>query len=58
MVGHKETLSFLVNIRELRGWNVNEELHISSTRQPPKCLILVQSTVQNLDKQILGYHCL
>ena len=45
-----------LNVRELRGRNVNEELHASSIRQPPPGLICVHSTVQNLKKKIFASH--
>ena len=36
-----------LNIRELRGRSVNEELHIPSIRQPPQGPIHVHDAVQN-----------
>ena len=41
-----------LNVRELRGRNVNEELHNLSIRQSPPGPICVQSTVKNIEKNI------
>ena len=41
-----------LNVRELRGRNVNEKLHIPSIRQPLPGPIFVHSTVQILEKNI------
>ena len=48
----KEPNPSSLNIRELRGRCVNEELHILSIRQPPPGPIRVHSTVQNSVKNI------
>ena len=42
----------LLNIREMTGRNINEELHIPSIRQPHPGPIHVLSTVHNLEKNI------
>ena len=43
----KEPDPFLLNVRELTGRNVNEELHTPSIRQPPQGPICVHGAVQN-----------
>ena len=48
----KEPDPSLLNVRELRGRNANEELHIPSIRQLPPGPICVHSTVQNIEKNI------
>ena len=45
-------LSYVTNVRELKGRNVSEELHNPSIRQPPPGPICVHSTVNNLEKNI------
>ena len=47
----KEPNPSILNIKELRGRNVNEELHASSIRPLPPGPVCVQSTVQTLDKK-------
>ena len=47
----KEPDPSLLNIRVLRGRNVNEELYTPSKSQPPQLPICVHSTVQNLEKK-------
>ena len=41
-----------LNVKELRGSNVNEEFHIPSIRQPLAGTICVQSTVKKFRKNI------
>ena len=48
----KEPDPYLLNVRELRGRNVNTELHTPSIRQSAPGPIHAQSTVQNLEKNI------
>ena len=38
-----------LNVRELRGWSVNKELHTLSIRQPPQAqyVCIVQFKIQN-----------
>ena len=50
----KEPDPSIINVWELRGRNVNEELHTPSIRQLPSDSINVQSTVQTLDKKNLS----
>ena len=45
-----------LNVRELRGRNVNEELHTPSIRQLPPGPMHAQSIVQNWEKNISAYH--
>ena len=47
MVGPKELDPTSLNVRELRGMSVNEELHIPSIRQPPPDPICVYGAIQN-----------
>ena len=47
----KEPGPFIINVWELRGRNVSEELHTPSIRQLPPGPIHVQHTVQNVDKK-------
>ena len=49
----KESDPSSLNVWELRGRNINEELHTPSLGQPPLGPICVQSTVQTLDKKSL-----
>ena len=44
-----------MNMPELTGRNVNEELHTTSIRQPHPGPIHVKGTVQTLDKKTLIY---
>ena len=46
----KEPDLSIINIWELRGRNVNEELHASSIRPQPPGPVCVKSTVQTSDK--------
>ena len=52
----KEPDHFFLNVRELRGRNVNEKLHTPSIRQPLPGPIHVHSTVQNLKKKVFASH--
>ena len=47
----KESDPSFLNVRELRGRNVNEELHTPFIRQPPPDLICSHSTVKNLERK-------
>ena len=47
----KEPVPSIINIQELRGRNVNEELHTPSIGTTMLGPIHVQSTVQTLDKK-------
>ena len=49
----RESYPSSLNVRELRGRDVNEELHTPSIRQPTPGPIHVHSTVRNLDKKYL-----
>ena len=49
----KEPDPSLLNVRELRGRNVSEELHTPCIRHSSSGQIHVHSTVQNLDKKYL-----
>ena len=46
----KEPDLSLLNVRDMRGRNVNEELHTPSTRQPTPDPIHVHNTVKYLEK--------
>ena len=44
-----------LNVRELRGRNVNEKSHTPSIRQPPPGQICVHGRVQNLEPKYFAY---
>ena len=50
----KEPHPSVLNVWELRGRNVNKELHAPSIRPLPPGPVCVQSTVQTLDKKNLS----
>ena len=52
----KEPDLSIINIQELRGRNVNEELHASSIRPLPPGPVYVQGTVQTFNKKTSAYH--
>ena len=47
----KESDPSSLNVQELRGRNVNEELHMPSIRQPSPGSINIHITVQNVEKK-------
>ena len=47
----KEPDPSIINVQQLRGRNISEELHTPSIRQPPLEPICVWSTVQILNKK-------
>ena len=49
----KEPDPSIINVPELRGRNVNEEICIPSIRQPPPGPICIQGTTQTFDKKNL-----
>ena len=50
----KEPDPSIIKIWELRGRNINKELHTPAIRHPPQAQLCVQSTVQILDKKHLS----